>query len=173
MNHKKNSKLVVYKPLNFYWAQTLCTMYEISCQVEQIIIRLDSPKPLAPRNPNQSMVLSFPRIFCTWKKLYNNLSLSRGSARPAAVPHRMKLDCRGPFIFILFEIKKNKIYQTTGHASHRSCAPAAQQPAHGAYLFFSLKNILSHSYKLRFENRLHHSLLLDEPNKTRSHLHMF
>ena len=28
---KKNSKLVVYKPLNFYWAQTLCTMYEISC----------------------------------------------------------------------------------------------------------------------------------------------
>jgi hypothetical protein len=28
---QKNSKLVVYKPFNFYWAQALCTMYEISC----------------------------------------------------------------------------------------------------------------------------------------------
>ena len=38
---------------------------------------------------------------------------------------------------------------------------------------FLFKNFLSHLYELRFENQLHHSVLLDEPNKTISHLHMF
>ena len=53
--------------------------------------------------------------FLLRKKLYNDLSLSHAGARdparptrPAAVSRRMKLDCRGLFTFILFEVKKIK-----------------------------------------------------------------
>ena len=45
----------------------------------------------------------------------------------------------------------------------------------GAFLTCNLpiKNILSSSYDLHFEYRLHRYILRDETNKTRSHLHIF
>jgi len=48
------------------------------------------------------------------------------------------------------------------------CCPKEVEP-----IYFLEKNDLSPSYDLRFWNRLHHCILCDEGNKTRSHLHIF